>query len=168
MPGALLPDDAVTPAPGDFYSAEELEVFRLSSKSHWDLPLLIQDRTVRPGGPEQAALQGGANATHLGPPAHDTADFAEPPGNLRADDVLPSADLPPELAGTARGSASRRRAIVAGGSPGRWGQGGDMLNPGDTAPDFVGRDHTGQTVKLADLLGKTVVLWFFPKADTPG
>ena len=43
-----------------------------------------------------------------------------------------------------------------------------MLNPGDTAPDFVGRDHTGKTVKLADFKGKSVVLWFFPKADTPG
>jgi len=43
-----------------------------------------------------------------------------------------------------------------------------MLNPGDKAPDFVGRDHTGQTVKLSDFTGKPVVLWFFPKADTPG
>ena len=43
-----------------------------------------------------------------------------------------------------------------------------MLNPGDKAPDFVGRDHNGQTVKLADLRGKTVVLWFYPKANTPG
>ena len=43
-----------------------------------------------------------------------------------------------------------------------------MLNPGDKAPDFVRRDHNGQTVKLADLKGKTVVLWFYPKADTPG
>jgi hypothetical protein len=43
-----------------------------------------------------------------------------------------------------------------------------MLNPGDKAPDFTGRDHTGQTVKLADFKGKTVVLWFYPKADTPG
>jgi peroxiredoxin Q/BCP len=43
-----------------------------------------------------------------------------------------------------------------------------MLNPGDVAPDFVGRDHTGQAVKLSDFRGKTVVLWFFPKADTPG
>ena len=43
-----------------------------------------------------------------------------------------------------------------------------MLNPGDKAPDLVGRDHNGQTVKLADLTGKTVVLWFYPKADTPG
>jgi peroxiredoxin Q/BCP len=43
-----------------------------------------------------------------------------------------------------------------------------MLNPGDTAPDFVGRDHNGQPVKLSDFKGKTVVLWFFPKADTGG
>jgi peroxiredoxin Q/BCP len=47
-------------------------------------------------------------------------------------------------------------------------QGGDMLNPGDKAPDFVGQDHTGKTVKLSDFKGKTVVLWFYPKADTPG
>jgi peroxiredoxin Q/BCP len=46
--------------------------------------------------------------------------------------------------------------------------GEDMLNPGDKAPDFVGRDHTGKTVKLSDFKGKPVVLWFYPKADTPG
>ena len=43
-----------------------------------------------------------------------------------------------------------------------------MLNPGDRAPDFTGRDHNGNTVKLSDFQGKTVVLWFYPKADTPG
>ena len=43
-----------------------------------------------------------------------------------------------------------------------------MLKPGDKAPDFTGRDHTGKTVKLSDFKGKQVVLWFFPKADTPG
>src|ERR671923_1797975 len=39
MPGALLPDDPATPAPQDWYSPDELDVFRLSSKSHWDLPI---------------------------------------------------------------------------------------------------------------------------------
>ncbi len=34
MPGALLPDDPSTPDPADWYSPEELDVFRLSSKSH--------------------------------------------------------------------------------------------------------------------------------------
>ena len=43
-----------------------------------------------------------------------------------------------------------------------------MLKPGDKAPDFTGLDHTGKTVKLSDFKGKQVVLWFFPKADTPG
>jgi hypothetical protein len=47
-----------------------------------------------PGGPEQAALQGGANATHIGDPAFDTADFSDSaPGNLRADYVLPRKNL---------------------------------------------------------------------------
>ena len=43
-----------------------------------------------------------------------------------------------------------------------------MLRPGDPAPDFTGRDYRGQPVRLSDYRGKTVVLWFFPKADTPG
>ncbi len=46
MPGAMLPDDPSTSAPADWYSPEELEVFRLSSKSHWDLPISIGRRTV--------------------------------------------------------------------------------------------------------------------------
>ncbi len=188
MPGALLPDNPATPAPSDWYSPEELNIFRLSSKSHWDVPIQIngeivhalvshptppvfdgpEDRngtrnhdeirlwadyvtpgvgtylyddqgrggglaldarfvimgdqnadpndgdsvnkaiqqlldnpyintTVTPtsqGGPQQSALQGGANASHESDPAYDTADFADTtPGNLRADYVLPSADL---------------------------------------------------------------------------
>jgi hypothetical protein len=189
MPGALLPDDPATPALADWYSPEELAVFRLSSKSHWDLPVLVgrkvihtlvshptppvfdgpEDRNGRrnhdeirlwsdyvlpsrsgylyddqgrrgglkagarfvimgdqnadpfdgdsvpgaaqqllenprvnasrtptsPGGPEQAVLQGGANLTHRGDPAFDTADFVDVPGpgNLRVDYVLPSKNL---------------------------------------------------------------------------
>jgi Endonuclease/Exonuclease/phosphatase family len=46
MPGALLPDDPRTPTPADWYSPAELEIFRLSSKSHWDLPLLIDGKIV--------------------------------------------------------------------------------------------------------------------------
>ena len=185
MPGALLPDDRATPAPGDFYSENELATFRLASKSFWDVPVQVgndvvhlivghptpptfdgaEDRNglrnhdeirflsdyVTPGrgdyiyddqgtkgglipgarfivmgdmnadpndgdsvvsaadqlltspaidasvvptsagGPEQAALQGGANSGQIGNPAYDTADFADiTPGNLRTDYVLPS------------------------------------------------------------------------------
>ena len=189
MPGALLPDDPATPAPADWYSPAELDVFRLSSKSHWDVPIQIGSKTVHflvshptppvfdgpedrngtrnhdeirfwadyvlpsrgryivddegvrggltpgslfviagdqnsdpfdgdsipgsaqlllehplvntkvtpdsEGAVEQSALQGGANTTHLGDPAFDTADFADTaPGNLRADYVLPRKNMP--------------------------------------------------------------------------
>jgi 3-phytase len=189
MPGALLPDDPSTPEPADWFSAEELGAVRLSSKSHWDLPIDIDGRIVhflvshptppvfdgpedrngrrnhdeirfwadyvtpgqasayiyddagRRGGlapgarfviagdqnadpldgdsvPGAAQLlldhprvntsvtpasegavdaserQGGANLTHRGDPALDTADFADSaPGNLRVDYVLPSRPL---------------------------------------------------------------------------
>ena len=46
VPGARLPDNAATPAVGDWYSPAELAVFRLSSKSHWDLPIDIGDGQV--------------------------------------------------------------------------------------------------------------------------
>ena len=46
MPGARLPDDPATPAAADWYSEHELNVFRLSSKSHWDLPIKIRGKTV--------------------------------------------------------------------------------------------------------------------------
>ncbi len=46
MPGALLPDNPNTPAPADWYSPDELDVFRLSSKSHWDVPIKIDDKVV--------------------------------------------------------------------------------------------------------------------------
>ena len=46
MPGALLPDDPGTPEPADWYSEAELDVFRLSSKSHWDVPIEIGSSTV--------------------------------------------------------------------------------------------------------------------------
>ncbi|MBR0643505.1 glycerophosphodiester phosphodiesterase family protein [Plastoroseomonas hellenica] len=187
MPDARLPDDPNTAAPEDWYSPEELAVMRLSSKSHWDIPVLVDGEVIHiivahptpptfdgaedrnglrnadeirfisdyvtpgrgdyiyddqgntggleagarfvimgdmnadpkdgdsvdtainqlldnpiidsslvptsPGGAEQAALQGGANAGHAGDPAQDTADFADgAPGNLRADYVLPSAN----------------------------------------------------------------------------
>ncbi len=46
MPGALLPGDLDTPDPAGWYSPEVLDVFRLSSKSHWDLPISIGNQTV--------------------------------------------------------------------------------------------------------------------------
>jgi hypothetical protein len=46
MPGALLPSDPATEEEGDWYAEEILEGFRLSSKSHWDVPVQIGDRVV--------------------------------------------------------------------------------------------------------------------------
>jgi 3-phytase len=189
MPGALLPDDPSTPDPADWFSAEEQGAVRLSSKSHWDLPVDIEGRPVHflvshptppvfdgpedrngrrnhdeirfwadyvtpgntsayiyddaaqrgglppgarfviagdqnadpldgdsvpgaaqlllehprvntsvtpasEGAVEASERQGGANLSHRGDPALDTADFADSaPGNLRVDYVLPSRPL---------------------------------------------------------------------------
>jgi len=43
-----------------------------------------------------------------------------------------------------------------------------MLEPGEKAPDFTIPDQDGNPVKLSGLRGKKVVLYFYPKADTPG
>jgi thioredoxin-dependent peroxiredoxin len=43
-----------------------------------------------------------------------------------------------------------------------------MIEPGDTAPDFELPDQDGRAVKLSDFKGTPVVLFFYPKADTPG
>lgn len=43
-----------------------------------------------------------------------------------------------------------------------------MLKEGDKAPDFNAKDQDGNDVKLADLKGRRVVLYFYPKDDTPG
>jgi peroxiredoxin Q/BCP len=42
------------------------------------------------------------------------------------------------------------------------------LTPGDAAPDFELPNHNGDRVRLSSLRGRTVVLYFYPKADTPG
>ncbi len=43
-----------------------------------------------------------------------------------------------------------------------------MIEPGQAAPDFELPDHHGETIRLADLRGRRIVLYFYPKADTPG
>jgi peroxiredoxin Q/BCP len=43
-----------------------------------------------------------------------------------------------------------------------------MLEEGQPAPEFEARDGCGATVRLADLRGRKVVLYFYPKDDTPG
>lgn len=43
-----------------------------------------------------------------------------------------------------------------------------MLQPGQKAPDFTLMDQNGKEVRLSDFLGKKVVLYFYPKDNTPG
>ncbi len=43
-----------------------------------------------------------------------------------------------------------------------------MIEPGDKAPDFELPDQDGEPVKLSAFRGKPVVVYFYPKADTPG
>ena len=43
-----------------------------------------------------------------------------------------------------------------------------MIEPGQPAPDFELPDQDGKPVRLSDLRGYPVVVYFYPKADTPG
>ena len=43
-----------------------------------------------------------------------------------------------------------------------------MLKQGDLAPDFTAQDAQGNTVKLSDYRGRRVMIYFYPKDDTPG
>ncbi|SFN65036.1 peroxiredoxin Q/BCP [Bizionia echini] len=42
------------------------------------------------------------------------------------------------------------------------------LKPGDKAPDFTAKDQDGNSISLSDYKGKKLVLFFYPKASTPG
>jgi len=43
-----------------------------------------------------------------------------------------------------------------------------MLKVGDKVPDFSANDQDGNTINLKDYKGKALVVFFYPKADTPG
>ncbi|MBI5797311.1 thioredoxin-dependent thiol peroxidase [Candidatus Woesearchaeota archaeon] len=43
-----------------------------------------------------------------------------------------------------------------------------MMQEGEKAPDFSLKDSSGKVHKLSDYLGKKVILYFYPKDDTPG
>jgi len=44
----------------------------------------------------------------------------------------------------------------------------DTIKVGDKAPDFVLKDQDGKVHKLSDYRGLRVIVYYFPKADTPG
>ena len=43
-----------------------------------------------------------------------------------------------------------------------------LLEVGNSAPNFSLQNQNDETITLADLKGKKVVIWFYPKANTPG
>lgn len=43
-----------------------------------------------------------------------------------------------------------------------------MIGIGEMAPEFDGKTHTGGRLRLSGLRGRSVVLYFYPEADTPG
>ena len=43
-----------------------------------------------------------------------------------------------------------------------------MLDPGVQAPSFSAQDQNGETVSSESLKGKWIVMWWYPKASTPG
>ena len=59
MPGARLPDNTDTPGLGDWYAEDVLKRFPLSSKSHWDIPIEVNGRTIH------------VLASHPTPPVYD-------------------------------------------------------------------------------------------------
>lgn len=65
----------------------------------------------------------------------------------------------------ARGSAERLTLAVR---LSRYDEGMATLHNGDAAPTFALRDQDGNLVRLADFAGRKVLVYFYPKADTPG
>jgi hypothetical protein len=124
MPGALLPDDATTPAPMDWYSAQELAVLPLSSKSHWDLPIQVGKRTVH------------FLVSHPTPPVFDGAEDRNGRRNfdeirLWADYITPGAgDYIYDDAGAHGGLAPGESFVIAG------DQNSDPLD-GDSIPGSI-------------------------------
>jgi endonuclease/exonuclease/phosphatase family metal-dependent hydrolase len=94
MPDALLPDDPATPAPDDWYSADALAVLPLSSKSHWDVPVRIGNKTVH------------LLISHPTPPAFDGPEDRN--GRRNHDEIRFWSDyLTPRSAGYVRDDAGR-------------------------------------------------------------
>ena len=131
MPGAVLPDDPATPEPADWYSPEELDVFRLSSKSHWDVPIRVPGRK-----PVHFLV------SHPTPPTFDGAEDRN--GTRNHDEIRFWADYV---------SGGRRAAYVYDdtGRRGGLGRGQDFVIAGDQNADpFDGDSYDDAIHQLLD------------------
>ena len=107
MPGAKLPDDPVTAAAADFYSAAELEQFRLSSKTHADIPVDVNGTTLH------------VLAAHPTPPSFDGPEMRNKLRNhdeirIWADYVSDSADYLYDDTGTTGGLDTDANFVILG------------------------------------------------------
>ncbi len=125
MPGALLPDDPATPAPHDWYNAQELAIFPLSSKSHWDVPIDVDGSVVH------------FLVSHPTPPVFDGPEDRN--GTRNADEIRlwadyitpgPTADYIYDDAGTYGGLKPGSKFVIAG------DQNSDPLD-GDSIPGSI-------------------------------
>jgi len=74
----------------------------------------------------------------------------------------------PALAGSAAPAASPPAASAAQGGPGTSAEAPSLLGVGAEVPDVSAVAQDGKTVKLRELKGKPVIVYFYPKDDTPG
>jgi len=104
---------------------------------------------------EAAAKPAEATATEAAKPAEN--------GNAPNRDTKPAeTGAPAEPRGAGRGVGGGPRATTTGPAP------APKLEKGQQAPDFAVQDDAGTTQRLADYKGRMVLVWFYPKADTPG
>ncbi len=131
MPGAVLPDDPTTPAPADWYSPEELAVFRLSSKSHWDVPIKVPGRK-----PVHFLV------SHPTPPTFDGAEDRN--GRRNHDEIRFWADY-------VTGGSAASYIYDDEGATGGLGHGQDFVIAGDQNADpFDGDSYDDAILQLLD------------------
>ncbi|WP_154814637.1 endonuclease/exonuclease/phosphatase family protein [Actinophytocola xinjiangensis] len=124
MPGAMLPDDPATPAPRDWYSPEILDVLRLSSKSHWDVPIRIGRSDVH------------FLVSHPTPPTFDGPEDRN--GTRNHDEIRFWADyLTPGRGGYIYDDAGRRGGLTPGARFVVAGDNNSDPNDGDSVPGAI-------------------------------
>jgi peroxiredoxin Q/BCP len=101
-----------------------------------------------------------ARAPKAAVPASTKSDAKTKPSGARSVAASKPAAQPAKLPAAATNSAKKGKANPAGLQNG--------LKEGDKAPDFMLPRDGGKTVSLSDFAGQTLVLFFYPKANTPG
>lgn len=131
MPGALLPDDPATSGAGDWFSDEELNAVRLSSKSHWDVPVKIGGTTVH------------VLASHPTPPVFDAEEDRN--GRRNSDEIRFWADY-------IRGGSAARYIYDDDGARGGLNRRAEFVVLGDLNSDPLDGDSLPNSIgQLLDL-----------------